>query len=70
MTQFIEIYKGFEAEIFYDENDGIFYGSVKNTKDSINFHGNAKKEVLTHFHRAINNYVLYFKGEEKRTYVV
>lgn len=70
MTQFIETYNGFEAEIFYDDEDSIFYGSIKNTKDSINFHGNTKKEVITYFHRAVNNYVLYFNGEEKKIYVV
>ena len=49
-------YKGYQAAVQYDADDNIFVGSVRNTEDSLSFHGKTIKETEKNFQNCIDNY--------------
>ena len=50
-------YKGYHAQIEYDNEDQIFIGSVIGINDSLNFHGLSVAELRKNFERSIENYL-------------
>ncbi len=50
-------YKGYHAQIEYDNDDEVFVGRVFGIVDSLNFHGTSVKELEAMFHQSIDNYL-------------
>jgi len=50
-------YKGFEANIAFDEVDNIFIGTVINTRHSIAFDGSSIGELESNFHDLIDFHI-------------
>lgn len=57
MTARTQSYKGYIATIERDERDGIFWGKVLGTTDSITFEGETLQELTNDFHNAIDFYL-------------
>lgn len=56
MSKMME-YKGYHAQIEYDNEDEIFVGKVFGITDSLNFHGTSVSELEEMFHQSIDNYL-------------
>ncbi len=56
MSKMME-YKGYHAQIEYDNEDEIFVGKVFGIVDSLNFHGTSVAELEEMFHQSIDNYL-------------
>ncbi|HEY0836684.1 MAG TPA: type II toxin-antitoxin system HicB family antitoxin [Azospirillum sp.] len=50
-------YKGYKAQIDFDDDAGIFVGEVINTRDGITFRGRSVDELRAAFHGAVNEYL-------------
>lgn len=50
-------YRGYEASIEYDEEDGLFFGRVINIKDIIVFDGLSVDELEQAFQSVIDEYL-------------
>ena len=50
-------YKGYHAQIEYDNDDEVFVGRVFGIVDSLNFHGTSVEELEAMFHQSIDNYL-------------
>jgi len=50
-------YKGYIAKLEYDDDDEIFYGSVINIKDTIEFKGRSVEELKQEFQNSIEDYI-------------
>lgn len=50
-------YKGYKAQIDFDDEAGIFVGAVINTRDGITFSGRSVEELRTAFHGAVDEYL-------------
>ena len=46
-------YNGFLARIEYDSDDGVFYGIVSNTVDTIHFEGGSVEELEREFKNSV-----------------
>ncbi len=59
-------YKGYEGTVKFDEDAGIFYGEVINTRDVITFQGTSVKELRKAFRDSIDDYLAFCeeRGEE------
>jgi predicted HicB family RNase H-like nuclease len=52
------MYKGYEADVEFDGDAGIFHGEVVNTPhDVITFQGTSVDELTSEFHRAVDDYL-------------
>jgi len=50
-------YKGYQAQIGYDAEDGVFVGKVHGISDSLNFHGTTAAEIEEMFQQSVDNYL-------------
>lgn len=50
-------YKGYIAQIEYDEEDRIFVGHLAGIKDIVGFHGSTVDELESAFHETVENYI-------------
>jgi predicted HicB family RNase H-like nuclease len=50
-------YKGYIAQIEYDEEDRIFVGHLAGIKDIVGFHGTTVDELESAFHESVDNYL-------------
>ncbi len=50
-------YKGYKAQIDFDDEAGIFVGEVINTRDGITFSGRSVDELRAAFQRAVDDYL-------------
>ena len=50
-------YNNYHAQIQYDSEDNIFYGSVIGTNDRIGFHGSTVDELRERFKNTIDEYI-------------
>ncbi|WP_029010361.1 type II toxin-antitoxin system HicB family antitoxin [Azospirillum halopraeferens] len=50
-------YKGYKAQIDFDDDAGIFVGEVINTRDGITFSGRSVEELRDAFRRAVEEYI-------------
>ena len=58
-------YKGYTANIFFTEEDGVFFGKVEGIRDSISFEGESVKLLTEDFHSAIDEYLEFCKSVGK-----
>ncbi len=50
-------YKGYSAQVVFDEHDQVLHGRVLNTRDVISFEADSAREVNQAFRDAINDYL-------------
>lgn len=50
-------YKGYKAQIDFDNDAGLFVGEVINTHDGITFSGRSVDELRNSFQRAVDDYL-------------
>ncbi|MGQ9371063.1 type II toxin-antitoxin system HicB family antitoxin [Azospirillum sp. A39] len=50
-------YKGYKAQIDFDDDAGLFVGEVINTRDGITFSGTSVEELRNAFRRAVDDYI-------------
>ena len=50
-------YKGYTANIEYDEADNIFIGRLVDIRDIVGFHGKNIDELQSAFHESVDDYV-------------
>ena len=50
-------YKGFQARIDYDDEDGIFTGRLAGIRDGVGFHADTATELRAAFHEAVEDYL-------------
>jgi len=53
----IMTYKGYTANIEYDELDNIFVGRLADIRDIVCFHGKNIDELQSAFHESVDDYV-------------
>ncbi len=52
-------YKGYFAQLAFDDDSDLFYGEVLNTRDVITFPGQSVEELYRAFQEAIENYLAF-----------
>ena len=55
--EYVIKYKGYFATFYYNANDKIYVGELLHTKDSINFYGRTKLELIIRFHHSVRWYI-------------
>ncbi len=58
-------YKGYIAEIEYDDEDQIYHGRVPGITDVITFEGKTQKELEQAFIDSVEDYLDFCKSENK-----
>ena len=59
-------YRGYRAELSFDDDAGVFYGEVLNTRDVITFQGTSAAELRRAFSDSVNEH-LTISAERGRT---
>ena len=59
-------YKGYTGKVEFDEEAGIFFGEVINTRDVITFQGECVKDLRQAFEESVEDYLAFCaeRGEE------
>lgn len=52
-------YKGYNAEIWFEEDDSAFHGLVAGIRDTIHFEGGNPDELVQAFHESVNDYLAF-----------
>lgn len=55
-------YKGYRAQIDYDEETGFFHGEVISSRIGISFSGRSVDELKSSFHSAVDEYLELCRG--------
>jgi len=50
-------YKGYYAQVIFDENDNVFHGEVINLRDVITFEGETVDELRQAFQNSVDDYL-------------
>jgi len=50
-------YKGYQARVDFDPDDGIFVGRIAGIDDNVGFHADSVKGLLDAFHEAVDDYL-------------
>ncbi len=50
-------YKGYQARVDFDADDGIFVGRIAGIDDNVGFHADSVKALLEAFHEAVDDYL-------------
>jgi predicted HicB family RNase H-like nuclease len=50
-------YKGYQARVDFDADDGIFVGRIAGIDDNVGFHADSVKDLLAAFHEAVDDYL-------------
>lgn len=50
-------YKGYIAEIWYEEDDRAFHGHVQGIRDTVHFTGTSPDELSQAFHDSVDDYL-------------
>lgn len=56
-------YRGFTADIRFDERDRILWGHLLGTYDDVYFEGTSVEELETAFHEAVDDYLTIAKRQ-------
>ena len=59
-------YKGYVADIWYEEDDAAFHGIVHGIRDTVHFEGRSSEELNQAFHDSVDDYLAFCanRGEE------
>ena len=58
-------YKDYVGSIEYSEEDNIFFGRVQGIQATILYDGASAQELVSDFHRAVDDYLLFCEQEGK-----
>ena len=58
-------YKGYYTEIHYSEEDKVLFGKIEGIADLVNFESDSARDIEEEFHKAVDDYLAYCKGEGK-----
>lgn len=58
-------YKGYEAVVDFDDDDGLFYGEVLNLRDVVTFQGTTVEELRQAFRDSVEDYLEFCAAEGK-----
>jgi predicted HicB family RNase H-like nuclease len=50
-------YKGYQARVDFDADDGIFVGRIAGIDDNVGFHAESVKDLVEAFHEAVDDYL-------------
>jgi predicted HicB family RNase H-like nuclease len=50
-------YKGYQARVDFDADDGIFVGRIAGIDDNVGFHAESVKDLVDAFHEAVDDYL-------------
>lgn len=50
-------YKGYSAEIWFEQDDAAFHGLVSGIKDTVHFEGRSPEELIQAFHDSVDDYL-------------
>lgn len=50
-------YKGYQARVDFDADDGIFVGRIAGIDDNVGFHADSVKDLVDAFHEAVDDYL-------------
>ena len=50
-------YKGYDARIEYDDEDGIFFGKIAGIRDGVSFHADTVADLKAAFREAVDDYI-------------
>jgi predicted HicB family RNase H-like nuclease len=54
----IMTYKGYNARVEFDDDDGIFFGRIVGIKDVVGFHADTVGSLRAAFHKAVDDYLV------------
>jgi len=54
-------YKGYVAEIWYEEDDAAFHGIVHGIRDTVHFEACSAEELAKAFHDSVDDYLAFCK---------
>jgi predicted HicB family RNase H-like nuclease len=55
-------YKGYVAEIWYEEDDAAFHGIVHGIRDTVHFEAHSAEDLAQAFHDSVDDYLAFCKG--------
>ena len=58
-------YKGYYAEVKFDDEAGLFHGEVEDTRDVITFQGESVSELQKAFKDSVNDYLAFCRERGK-----
>jgi predicted HicB family RNase H-like nuclease len=50
-------YKGYNARVEYDDDDGVFFGKIAGIRDGVGFHADTVADLRAAFRDAVDDYV-------------
>ena len=53
-------YKNYIGSVEFSEEDGVFFGKVLGIRSLISYEGKNAKELLSDFHKAIDDYLEFY----------
>lgn len=56
-------YKGYKAQIDFDEEDNLFYGEVINSDQGICFSGRSVDELRRAFEASVEDFIEWYRGQ-------
>lgn len=59
-------YKGYHANILYDEDDKLFVGTIVGINDLVSFHGTTVSELENHFKDSVDEYLAFCQRVGKK----
>lgn len=62
MNETLLYYRGYTGDVRYSQDDGCYYGIVRNIKGLVTYEGATLEELEEDFREVINDYVEYFKN--------
>ncbi|MBS3650748.1 type II toxin-antitoxin system HicB family antitoxin [Pseudaminobacter sp. 19-2017] len=58
-------YKGYSAEIWFEEDDAAFHGLVSGIRDTVHFQGRTPEELTEAFHDSVDDYLAFCAEQGK-----
>ncbi len=59
-------YKGYVGSVEFSEEDCVLYGKVQGIRSLISYEGNSAQELLSDFHKAVDEYLALCETEGKK----
>ena len=62
-------YRGYTGSIEYYYEDKIYYGSLLNIKDLVNYEADTMENLYNEFHNAVDDYIEFKRNINEEKYV-
>lgn len=50
-------YKGYFSQVYYSDEDSVFYGKIDGIRDLVSYEGKSMEEAKKDFEEAVDNYL-------------